>query len=489
MSSSITSRKYTLEQLSTHNTEKSSLVTIRGVVYDITQFASMHPGGEEVIRMFSGKDVTDVFTTFHEKDAWAKLQKFRVGVLGDGLSNPEYVEEFRALNSKFRRMGLYEINHWMYYRLIAAIICMHTLFFYVMLSDYDYRLKLLISPLLPLTWMQSGFLGHDLGHNQMFKKTEYNEAVGFVLNTCLMGMCMDWWKSTHNTHHAVTNSIDLDPDTQYFPIFAVSSHLVKSFFSKYHKKMFVFDSLTKFFVTKQHYLLFPVMAFARVNIYFQGVKHLITKRNVQNRLRELVGIMFFLSWYAYLIFSFPTVLSGLAFFLITQAGNLYLHSLLAVNHFTQEKYSGLPLDMEYTLEDISKVGKHDDWANVATEDREEDMNSLEREMNARRPSPRVQASNFYITQLRTTMNLEYSSCFLYGGLHHQIEHHIYPFIPHYNLCYAAPLVKDICRRYDLPYRTVPDWTTGIYVLTRHLQDIALRAKDLSALSELFHTAG
>eukprot|EP01135_Chromosphaera_perkinsii_P007595 Nk52_evm51s914 gene=Nk52_evmTU51s914 len=481
--------QFTLEELSKYNTEKCSYVAINGVVYDITDWAAMHPGGESVIRMFAGKEVSDVFSAFHDKAAWSQLKSMRVGVLTDHLETPAYVKEFRELNSKFRRMGLYDINHQKYWRLIAGIVCVYCIFFSVMFSGLSDFYKLLVCPILPLIWIQSGFLGHDLGHNQMFGKKQYNEGLGFVFGTMLMGLSMDWWKSTHNTHHAVTNSIDLDPDTQYLPIFAISSHLVKDFVSKYHKKVFVFDYITREIVKRQHLLMFPVMAFARVNIYIQGIKHLVMKKSVKNRTLEIFGLAFFFWWYIQLTLSLSTWYACLAFFVITQTGNMYLHTLLAVNHFTQEKYAGLPIDSKFTLEEFSKTDMKSDFENGEIDNRVEKLKRLERGMSKHSLEPKVQVSDFYITQLRTTMNLEYPSCLLYGGLHHQIEHHMYPFIPHYNLTFAAPLVKDICQRHGLPYRTVPDWTTGIAALYSHLAKIAYRAKDFTPLGEIFHTVG
>lgn len=53
--------EYTREQVSTHNTAKSSWIIIDSLVYDITSFAALHPGGEKLILEYAGKDATGKF--------------------------------------------------------------------------------------------------------------------------------------------------------------------------------------------------------------------------------------------------------------------------------------------------------------------------------------------------------------------------------------------------------------------------------------------
>ena len=41
--------------------------------------------------------------------------------------------------------------------------------------------------------------------------------------------------------------------------------------------------------------------------------------------------------------------------------------------------------------------------------------------------------------------------FLLGGLNYQIEHHLFPNMPRPNLRHAQPLVREFCRKHNLPY--------------------------------------
>lgn len=76
-----TSRVITLSELKSHNTRSSAWVAIRGKVYDITEFISRHPGGDEVLLFAAGKDATTVFETYHSLNGAASLvlKKYCIG--------------------------------------------------------------------------------------------------------------------------------------------------------------------------------------------------------------------------------------------------------------------------------------------------------------------------------------------------------------------------------------------------------------------------
>lgn len=52
------SKQFTRQEVATHSTHKDAWIIIDAVVYDITKFASLHPGGELLLLDYAGKDVT-----------------------------------------------------------------------------------------------------------------------------------------------------------------------------------------------------------------------------------------------------------------------------------------------------------------------------------------------------------------------------------------------------------------------------------------------
>ncbi len=64
---------------------------------------------------------------------------------------------------------------------------------------------------------------------------------------------------------------------------------------------------------------------------------------------------------------------------------------------------------------------------------------------------------FYVRQLLGAANIDGGPAFhlLAGNLSFQVEHHLYPDMPSSRYAEIAPRVRDICRRYGLPYNTGP----------------------------------
>ena len=64
---------------------------------------------------------------------------------------------------------------------------------------------------------------------------------------------------------------------------------------------------------------------------------------------------------------------------------------------------------------------------------------------------------WYVRQLLGSANIDGGPLFhlLAGNLSFQVEHHLYPDMPSSRYAEIAPRVRDICRRYELPYNTGP----------------------------------
>ena len=64
---------------------------------------------------------------------------------------------------------------------------------------------------------------------------------------------------------------------------------------------------------------------------------------------------------------------------------------------------------------------------------------------------------WYVRQLLGAANIDGGPLFhlLAGNLSFQVEHHLYPDMPSSRYAEIAPRVRDICRRYELPYNTGP----------------------------------
>lgn len=74
-------KKITKEELSKHDKTSDVWIAIDNNVYDISAYVAKHPGGEESIMRYAGKDATDVFYQIHEKFHLNSLKNNIVGKL------------------------------------------------------------------------------------------------------------------------------------------------------------------------------------------------------------------------------------------------------------------------------------------------------------------------------------------------------------------------------------------------------------------------
>lgn len=73
---------YSLADVKSHNTNKSTWLVIHNNIYDVTAFLNEHPGGEEVLLEQAGKEATEAFEDVgHSTDARELMAKYKVGEL------------------------------------------------------------------------------------------------------------------------------------------------------------------------------------------------------------------------------------------------------------------------------------------------------------------------------------------------------------------------------------------------------------------------
>lgn len=84
----------------------------------------------------------------------------------------------------------------------------------------DFLLLILDAALMAIVCTQLAFFFHDAGHRQIFQTDRMNDMLGLILANLLLGWSYGRWVSSHNSHHAHPNQLDLDPDISDVPIVA-----------------------------------------------------------------------------------------------------------------------------------------------------------------------------------------------------------------------------------------------------------------------------
>ncbi|KAK0572264.1 hypothetical protein LWI29_028843 [Acer saccharum] len=102
-------KKYiTTEKLQKHNKREDLWISIQGKVYNVTDWANEHPGGDIPLMNLASQDVTDAFLVYHPGTAWKYLDKFFTGYHLEDFHVTEVSRDYRILANEFAKQGLFE---------------------------------------------------------------------------------------------------------------------------------------------------------------------------------------------------------------------------------------------------------------------------------------------------------------------------------------------------------------------------------------------
>ncbi|XP_068644810.1 delta(8)-fatty-acid desaturase-like [Aristolochia californica] len=426
-------KKYiSTEELRKHNKADDLWIAIQGKVYDVTHWAKIHPGGELPLLNLAGLDVTDAFVAYHPGSAWKYLDRFFVAYLQD-YQISEVSKDYRKLLADFSRLGLFEKKgHGVFFSLCFMLL-LFSVAIYGILASEKFWVHLLSGGLMGFLWIQSGWIGHDSGHYIVMINSSFNRFAQVVTGNCMTGISIGWWKRNHNAHHIACNSLDFDPDLQHMPLFAVSSKLFNSLTSYFYERKMNFDRFSRLFISYQHYTFYPVMCFARINLFAQSVLLLLSNKTVPNRVQEILGIIVFWIWYPILVWYLPNWYERLLFVFASFAITGIQHVQFCLNHFSASVYVGKPCG--------------NDW---------------------------------FQKQTMGTIDI---ACppwmdWFHGGLQFQIEHHLFPRLPRCHFRNISPLVRELCKKHNLPYTSVSFWEANVMTF-KTLRTAALQARDFT----------
>jgi fatty acid desaturase len=257
---------------------------------------------------------------------------------------------------------------------------------------------------LSLYYPQSAWLGHDLGHGQVFADKRIN-ASAMALMAWTQGLSAKWWKEKHGKHHAHPNAyrmvdgkpVAIDEDIDTVPVLVWDTALLTE---EAKRKL-------AWWLPLQKHALAPLLLLARLNWSVCGIRHAVKNGNFM----EAVGIVVhYVSTLALAIFLWPgdTWQAILWFVLVQLAGGFMLGLVFILNHSGREVYA---------------------------------------EGNG---------YGFFDTQARVTRNVHEGRLanWFTGGLNLQLEHHFFPNLPRHRLSEVAAESKRIVEQCGFRYESL-----------------------------------
>ncbi|XP_047339381.1 delta(8)-fatty-acid desaturase-like [Impatiens glandulifera] len=424
-------KKYiTQEQLSLHNKPEDLWISIQGKVYNVTEWSKIHPGGDIPLLNLSGQDATDAFIAFHPTTVWHRLDNLFTGFHLQDYQVNELSKDYRKLATEFTKSGMFEKKEHVVIKSLCFISILFLSSIAGVLCSNSFWVHMFAGALLGFSWVQVSYLGHDSGHYNMMTTKGFNKLAQIISGNCLTGISIAWWKWTHNAHHIAVNSLDYDPDLQHLPVFAVSTKIFDSIRSEFYGRELTFDSMSKFMVSYQHITFYPVMCVARVNLFLQTLLLLFSKRRIPDRGLNILGILVFWTWFPLLVSSLPNWPERILFVLISFAVTAIQHIQFCLNHFAANTHVGPPCG--------------NDW--------------FEKQTNG-------------------TIDIACSDWmdWFHGGLQFQLEHHLFPRLPRCQLRKISPVVRDLCKKHGLNYRSLSFYDANVETI-RTLKKAAMEAR-------------
>ncbi len=264
--------------------------------------------------------------------------------------------------------------------------------------------QMLNAALLAFVVVQLSFLGHDLGHKQVFRSSRNNDAVGLLVSF-LVGINRSWWVEKHNEHHSNPNDLDMDPDIE-IPVVAFSEDQARAT-----------KGVPRLIVRYQAFLFYALVCFEGIVLKYSGIRYMLTNR-LKSPIVEPLAMAGHIGVYTCLVFLSLPFWHGLLFIAVNQLLiGLYIGSTFAPNHKGM-----LMLDGKTKLD-------------------------------------------FLRRQVLTSRNVNSSPVndVLYGGLNYQIEHHLFPAMPRHQLKEAQKIIRPFCGDHSISY-----YETGVVQSQREI---------------------
>eukprot|EP00499_Haloplacidia_sp_CaronLabIsolate_P004225 CAMPEP_0196774276 /NCGR_PEP_ID=MMETSP1104-20130614/3292_1 /TAXON_ID=33652 /ORGANISM="Cafeteria sp., Strain Caron Lab Isolate" /LENGTH=478 /DNA_ID=CAMNT_0042144429 /DNA_START=100 /DNA_END=1536 /DNA_ORIENTATION=- len=454
-------RKIAMKEVAQHNSHDDCWLVVHGKVYDVTQWAKAHPGGD-IILLGGGRDCTIHYECYHPRGVAASLlDKYCVGELSEPTSDPyEWGSEFyptlkkrvlEALAGRPRR-GLPS----MFLKSAIIMLCW-------VASWYAYAVQgsLVAAALFGFFSSQIGVsIMHDGSHGAYSKWPLLNKVAAFGMD--LIGASTVTWEFQHVMgHHPYTNlgsdathkAAENDPDV----------------FSSYP---FILMHPTdrkrrRWYMRFQHLyapLLFALFTMGKVlaGDYKAWARGAVSQVSMRNRMSDPLCVARFVAM--------KTLSTG--YLLLLPA---YLHGLpwavlmLATAHLVCGEFLALMFVVTHVSDTTTMLVGPSEHETPGAQT--EAARALMNEYHVSKPRP-VPTMDWAAMQCRTSINWATDSWIwtqLSGGLNHQVEHHLFPGICHMHYPTIRDAVRRTCAEFGVPYLEQPSLGAAVKHMLRYLQ--------------------
>ena len=300
--------------------------------------------------------------------------------------------DYAVLMADVQRAGLLERSIVAYIPRLTALAAIIAAGIVGLLRLGDSWWQIAVAAYFGIVFAQLGFLGHDAGHQQIFRIKTWNDRFGLVVSNLGVGLSYGWWVDKHNRHHRNPNEVGRDPDVERNVLAWTGNQASRQ------------RGLLRVIARHQHVVFFPLLLLESWNLHVGSVRALAGRS--RHRTVEFCLLFVHATGGLALLLIVMSPVKAVVFVAVQQSViGLYLGSVFAPNHKGME---------------MPEAGGRSDF--------------LRRQVLTSRDivGGRIKAAVF-------------------GGLNYQIEHHLFPSMPSRNLRRCVPIVREFCRARDISY--------------------------------------
>jgi len=439
-------KNFTWQQVAQHNKESSCWIIIDRKVYDVTDWLPQHPGGKEVLLVAAGRDCTDLFRSYHpftDKPAQI-LAKFEIGT----VSQLEFAQ-YRPDSGFYRELRQRVVEYFErtkqdpkavfpgLWRLVLILAVAFASFSVAHSAKFSWFVRIVAAQIfgvcqaLPLLHVM-----HDASHTAIGHSETSWKLFGRLTMDWFAGASMCSWHHQHVVgHHLYTNVLGIDPDlpvTREGDLRRVAPSQKWMFFYRFqHVYLAVLYSLLAIKFRIQDFIGVWTMMNGPIRINIAFMRELVYQVAVK---------IFWFSWRVLLpVFWLEVPLAHvLALGLISElVTGYYLTLNFQVSHISPA--------LAFADAEDAKPGFQDEWA---------------------------------ISQVKTAVDYAHNNpvaTFFCGALNYQTVHHLFPCVSQYHYPALAPIVMQVCKKYEVRYNVVPTFFEALSLHFAHLKQMGTKA--------------
>ena len=425
---------FTGEELGRLNQRHNAHVAFDGKVYDASGFLDKHPGGCDQLMLGAGRDISQLFRSYH-KSGTAKLLGEKCKFVGELVHNempsfPQYEGEFfrtlkTRVNNYFRSNNLDpKVDKKTFFRYAAFQILTLMLWYLCVTCSASWSLGAVFAA-------TSGFmctlvtmtLGHDCNHFAITHKPLVWRLLT-VVHDSIAGISSASWMNQHTYgHHIFTNIDGSDPDVvtvEERPDF----WRIKPFQSWFQTYQF------------QHIYMLFLYPFLTIKMKLQDFHTIFIMKKATikiNPLSTFQSVAFFTGKAVH--FTYRIVIP---FFYMP------LSTLILMNLIT-EMVMGMCLA---TLTQLNHINASASWPDPGSNKREETCYDR----------------SWAEMQLASTVDYATDSWFwtvVTAALNHQVAHHLFPGVLQTYYPAITPIVKETCAEFGVQYYSLPSFWDAV----------------------------